>query len=307
MNWLIIKSESQKKANVPSLPEVILIKNKQTPTIVCTNQLYDIEQREHLIQVIDNATHVLILDEDYGHDPNLSIEQYKCQIFVLGLLVGRHIPIYCINLNEFNLTSKKVRNFTCAEELASFLNNDFALLLKDDNRRFAYKDLLSKGLPITSECFAKYIEKNDLQICQQLMLAGIKVNARDALGTPLLNIAVRNEVPEIVKWLIAEGADVNSVSKDRGYTPVMDAVWKSNELIMNNLISCGADLKILSKEGQSILVLAVGIGKLSICKSLVENGANPDIKDSMGMSAYEYALLFKKADIVAALKPFHKE
>ena len=87
----------------------------------------------------------------------------------------------------------------------------------------------------------------------------------------------------------------------------MDAVWKSNEEIIKILVENGASLKFISKEGQSILVLAVGIGKESICKILAKNGADPDIKDSMGMSAYEYAVLFHREEIINALKPFHKE
>ena len=40
---------------------------------------------------------------------------------------------------------------------------------------------------------------------------------------------------------------------------------------------------------------------------IAKNGADPDIKDQMGMSAYGYATLFKKTEIVEILKPFHKE
>ena len=62
-----------------------------------------------------------------------------------------------------------------------------------------------------------------------------------------------------------------------------------------------------NNSNQSILVLAVGIGKENICRILAEGGADPDIKDSMGMSAYEYAVLFKNEKIVKVLAPFHKE
>ena len=40
---------------------------------------------------------------------------------------------------------------------------------------------------------------------------------------------------------------------------------------------------------------------------LVENGADPDVPDSMGMSAYGYAQLFKKDEIAAILEKYHKE
>ena len=123
----------------------------------------------------------------------------------------------------------------------------------------------------------------------------------------MLNVAVRNDNEELTKMILDCGADINAVSKDRGYTAVMDAVWKGNKDITKLLISRGAELNTISKEGQSNLVLAVGADKVDICKILVENGADPDIKDQMGMSAYNYACLFKKDKILEIIKPFHKE
>ena len=43
-----------------------------------------------------------------------------------------------------------------------------------------------------------------------------------------------------------------------------------------------------------------------IVKLLAENGADPDVKDMMGMSAYTYAVLFKKQRLVEILQPYHK-
>ena len=103
------------------------------------------------------------------------------------------------------------------------------------------------------------------------------------------------------------GVNIAAVSDDRGYTAVMDAVWRGNEKITKFLIENGADLNTISKEGQSNLVLAVGAGRENIVKLLAENGSDCDVKDMMGMSAYNYAVLFKKTRIVDILKPFHKE
>ena len=102
------------------------------------------------------------------------------------------------------------------------------------------------------------------------------------------------------------GADINAISEDRGYTAVMDAVWRGNEKITKYLISKGADLNTINKEGQNNLILAVGANRESLVKLLAENGADPDVKDMMGMSAYNYAVLFKKQKLVEILTPYHK-
>ena len=54
----------------------------------------------------------------------------------------------------------------------------------------------------------------------------------------------------------------------------------------------------MSSDGQSILVLAVGNGNSKIVKLLLNSGADPDVKDSMGMSARDYASLFKNEELM---------
>ena len=87
----------------------------------------------------------------------------------------------------------------------------------------------------------------------------------------------------------------------------MDAILRGNEKNVSIFIEHGADVNTINKDGQTNLILAVGENKPHICSLLVKKGANPDIKDSMGMSAYEYAVLFKNQEIIDILSPFHKE
>ena len=199
---------------------------------------------------------------------------------------------------------KKVKDIT---EVAEYTKKHFDDFAQKTKKRIAINKLLDRGIPFTADCCATYIAKDKEEIFEDFIAAGIDVNSRDDLGTPLLNIAIRNDNEPFAEKLIALGADINAASTDRGYTAVMDAVWRGNEKLTEYLIKKGADLNTISKEGQSNLVLAVGADRVNICKLLVENGSDPDVKDSMGMSAYQYATLFKKEKIAEILKPFHKE
>lgn len=307
MKWLIIKSKSQIRTNTPDFSEIVLLKHKNILSFLCTEDFSEPLNFEQSRHVFAEATHIVIMDESYGHPSGKTDAQYCQQIFLLGKMAGRNIPVYCINMAEFARTSDCIRNFSCAEEMAAFLNKDYDRLEKEDSEKQAALKLFESGIPVTVDCFANNIAKDNLGVCKLFKQAGFDVNSRDALGTPMLNLAVRNEQEDIIDWLLDSGVDINACSVDRGYSAVMDAVWKSNEKIIEKLILHGADLKFLSKEGQSILVLAVGIGNVNICKILVQHGADPDIKDSMGMSAYEYSVLFKKNEIIDELKKFHKE
>lgn len=193
-----------------------------------------------------------------------------------------------------------------SEEIFNTLKKKYNKIADDASMRLAKNSLLDRGIPYTSDCFGTYIAKNKAEIVHDFLKAGMSINARDDLGTPMLNIACRNDNFEFVQMILDLGAEINAVSEDRGYTAVMDAVWRGNEKITKFLITKGADLNTINKEGQNNLILAVGANRESLVKLLAENGADPDVKDMMGMSAYNYAVLFKKQKLVEILEPYHK-
>lgn len=229
---------------------------------------------------------------------------------VAGILCEDKVEIFTNSDFVYNNSLYKddfVKKINTIKEIAEYTRKNFDKFAQAAKKRIAINKLLDRGIPFTADCCATYIAKNKEEIFEDFIAAGIDVNSRDDLGTPLLNIAIRNDNEPFAEKLIALGADINAASTDRGYTAVMDAVWRGNEKLTEYLIKKGADLNTISKEGQSNLVLAVGADRVKICKLLVENGSDPDVKDSMGMSAYQYATLFKKEKIAEILKPFHKE
>lgn len=308
MNWLVIKSAAQINAAVASLPEQIVQKYKdEFADIINSDIPLDDETLKRLGNQFLKATHVLIIDETFAVAGTKSESQVMGQCMLLGMLMGRNIPVFSLSKACAFADGYFVRTFDSEEVMAASLNDNYKTLQLTELREDSLKDLMNRGIPFTPDSFATYIAKDKIDICRQFFDAGMDINCRDSEGTSMLNVAVRAEVPKIVSWLLRRGANINSVSKDRGYTAVMDAVWKKNLEIATMLVVKGADLSYVSKEGQSILVLAVGIGDVEMCRLLVEHGADPDIKDGMGMSAYEYATLFKKTDLVEVLAPYHRE
>ncbi len=228
---------------------------------------------------------------------------------VFGFFAAENIPVITNNnfILENYLFGKEIGiGGKDADDLYKVLTKKYNNLAEEANMRIAKKKLLNRGIPYTSDCFGTYIAKNKPEIVHEFLEAGMSINSRDDLGTPMLNIACRNDNFEFVQMIYDLGAELNAVSEDRGYTAVMDAVWRGNEKITKYLISKGADLNTINKEGQNNLILAVGANRESLVKLLAENGADPDVKDMMGMSAYNYAVLFKKQRLVEILTPYHK-
>lgn len=228
---------------------------------------------------------------------------------LVGIMAGRGIPIYSTlgTFTRLNRLGGAVKFLKSDDIIVRYLKEDMDGIKAALRKKNAYKYLFDRGFPFNENMLAAHVAKGNLDICKKYFDAGMSVDSVNSDGTPILNVAVRAEQVPLVKCLVENGANVNAASKDRGYTALMDAVWIGNEALVKLLIDKGSNLNVVNKEGQTMLVLAVGADRKNICRLLVEHGEDPDIKDSMGMSAYGYAKLFKKQDYVDMFEKYHKE
>lgn len=258
------------------------------------------------IKYFEKLSLILIFKEE---DYQLSNEDITNLSALTGYALAKDVLILTniYELEELNYFQKEnLVLLKSKNDFIEYIKQKYESISSTDTKRLSKKKLLEKGIPFTPDCFGTYIAKDKTEICNLFISGGMDINSRDENGTPLINIAVRNDNEELVKKFIKLGADINLVSEDRGYTPVMDAVWRGNLELTKLFIKEGAELNTINKEGQSNLVLAVGADRIKIVEVLAKAGADPDIKDQMGMSAYGYASLFKKVEILKILEPYHK-
>ena len=295
MNWLILSNDGQNAEEIKELINSTFVNSTIHEAALQSKDFFHVYDKLNLI------THCVIFSNSASHSADVN--------FILGFLTGKKMTVYSVDKMGIETAVKHgfVEYFQDDVSLYDFLKNNSKKIIKDNLVREAKHYLIERGIPLTSDNFAEAIEKGDKELCRYFYVAGLDVNVRDSLGTPMLNIAARTDNLEMVIWLIERGADINATSEDRGYTAVMDAVWRGDKKITSYLIEKKADLNTVNKEGQTNIVLAVGADRTEICKMLVENGADPDVPDSMGMSAYGYAQLFKKDEIAAILEKYHKE
>ena len=165
----------------------------------------------------------------------------------------------------------------------------------------AQQSLLRMGIPTTVESLAQCVIENRVKEISLFLDAGFSVNSRNNTGIPLLNIAARTRTgnPEVIRYLIAAGADVNLLAEDRGTTALIDSVMAQNLDIMDDLIKAGTDLNVKDKNGQTALIVAAGASREKMVEILLKAGSDPDIPDSLGVSARKYASLFQNKVILA--------
>ena len=94
----------------------------------------------------------------------------------------------------------------------------------------------------------------------------------------------------LLQILLDTGTDVNAAD-DNGTTLLMAAASAGNDAGAGIwlLLDKGAEIDKQDKDGKTALIHAANIGNVSSTRSLLERGANPDIRDSANMSARDYA------------------
>ncbi len=293
MNWLLIASDDEKAAPVKESL------NKLFPESIIYQSGIEKKEVRTLYEILGEVTGLILISDEISSG---------CELIV-GYLCGNKVPV----LTNASIDKEVLDCFEtlkCVKDIdaiLSYLKKNKKKISREVQKREALNYLFEKGIPYSPDHFSKYIEKGNLEICECYLAAGMDVNSRDKDGTPMLNIAVRNDNAQLVEWLLKNGAELNPVSEDRGYTPLMDAVWRKNEEITKLLIDKGADVNVINKEGQTMIILSVGSENLEITRLLCQAGADVDIQDQMGMSAYGYASLFKKQKILEILEKYHKE
>ena len=124
--------------------------------------------------------------------------------------------------------------------------------------------------------------------------------------TPLVfAIKYGNSNPEIIKFLINNGADVNAKEGKVGLTVLMYvAQFCKNPNIMNMLIQAGADVNVGNNNGFTPLMSAVIHKNPQMVKAFIESGVNISAKDSNNKTALDYAYEYNDVEVINLLKNY---
>jgi len=156
------------------------------------------------------------------------------------------------------------------------------------------------------------VSQNDSNALQKLLDSGLDPNLTgvENYQASLLSIACRNNSIDMVKLLLANGADVN-IKGHGDYTSLMWAAEsaKTTEL-MELLITEGADINPIAQDGVNSLIKAIfGVlsdsGSLAAVKLLIEKGMDVnyaiDDEGAPGYNALMFAVRWGKIEVAKYL------
>ena len=192
----------------------------------------------------------------------------------------------------------------------------------------------SSALAGSYDDFFKAIKEDNPVVLSNLMNRGFDVNtispqgeyalilafreprlkaARVLIGWPNLNAEVRSaqdESPLMLaalhgllaecQGLIERGADVNKP----GWAPLHYAATNGHLAVMQLLIEENAYLDAESPNGSTPLMMAAHYGTPSAVKLLLESGADPTLKNSLGLTAIDFAHQANRVESAAVISAF---
>lgn len=131
------------------------------------------------------------------------------------------------------------------------------------------------------------VQTNDLELLKTVLTPeNIETRASEELYTPLM-FAANYSYPDILEYLIANGADVNAQSSS-GMTPLMLAMnpfAETTQLCVTKLIDAKADINLQSAGGSTALMEASHKGLLRQVLTLLMAGAKINTQNKYGETA----------------------
>lgn len=115
----------------------------------------------------------------------------------------------------------------------------------------------------------------------------------------LLFAAVNKDDIGAIRALLKKGADIDTVSSNYGYTPLMQAVLKKKIDVARYLIIRGANFNQQANDGKTALHLAAIINDAEMFKMLIAAGTNTYITDIEDKRAFQYVTSAKMASQLA--------
>jgi ankyrin repeat protein len=176
---------------------------------------------------------------------------------------------------------------------------DFLSAIKTNNTRVV-QSLLTRGVdPNTPDekgnpALFLAIQSRSWNVVKVLVEArGIQLDERNPHDeTPLMLSVIQGEV-DVARLLIDKGADVNKT----GWTPLHYAASKGHLELIHILLDEDAYIDAESPNGTTPLMMAAGYADNPIaCKVLLEEGADPSLKNDKNLNALDFAMHAKHAE-----------
>lgn len=207
---------------------------------------------------------------------------------------------------------KHFKKFIYLIVLISFISanagsyDDFFNAIKQDNED-QVNGLLNRGFdpntidPMGTPGLMLALKESAFKVVRVLLShPQIKVEVRNAADeNPLMLAALQGE-KQLCQLMIQKGADVNKP----GWTPLHYAATHGHLEVLQLLLDENAYIDAASPNNTTPLMMAALYGTSSAVKLLLEAGADPVLKNDLGLSAFDFANRGNRAESANIISAF---
>jgi len=184
--------------------------------------------------------------------------------------------------------------------------DDFFKAIKEDNP-VVLSNLMNRGFDVNTISpqgeYALILAFREPRLKAARVLIGwpnLNAEVRSAQDESPLMLAALHGLLAECQGLIERGADVNKP----GWAPLHYAATNGHLAVMQLLIEENAYLDAESPNGSTPLMMAAHYGTPSAVKLLLESGADPTLKNSLGLSAIDFAHQANRLESAAIIGAF---
>ena len=144
--------------------------------------------------------------------------------------------------------------------------------------------------------------QGDQDAVRSLLKQKVDVNAPQGDGTTALHWAAYRDDPEMVKLLLAAGANPKATTREGAITPLLMACQNGSAAMIETLLKAGSDANAVKTNGTTPLMMAAASGNADAVKTLLAHGANVNAKESAhGQTALMFAAALNRAAVIKVL------
>lgn len=216
--------------------------------------------------------------------------------------------------------------------------------MKNLKKNIVFKCFIALGLCIPATLWAdsftdffSAVKRNDANAVRQLAQRGFDLNTRNEQGEHALFIALRDDAPDISSFLLGQPSVQIEVRTSQDESPLMMAALKGRLDVARRLIDRKAEVNKVgwtplhyaatnadetsvpmtrlllehhayidaeSPNGSTPLMMAAHYGNPAVVKLLLEEGADPLLKNQQGLSAVDFANRAQRAESAEIIAAF---
>ena len=185
--------------------------------------------------------------------------------------------------------------------LSATENNITPILLAIYHGKLEIARLLAdRGAPVS---FGDAVALGDTERVQSMLANDPSLlHSRTADGYPAAGLAIFFQHPELARWLIEQGADVNAAAENaQKVAPVHAAAAVCDRATMQLLLERGVDPNARQQLDYTALHGAASRGDVEMAKLLLAHGAARDARATDGMTPSDVARKYGKVEFAAWL------